>query len=490
MNQQLQGGFIWDWVDQGLPIERDGKTYWGYGGDFGPGEHGGNFSINGLVAPDRTLNPHAWEVRKVYQPIAVHARDLVAGELEVTNRHDFLDLSEFTLEWDVMSDDSVVAQGTVDNSDVSPHATRSLTLPLPAVTPAAGVEYFLNVRFLTSAEADLLPAGHVVAWEQLRLPGYRDRVAVDVTKTAKITRTRNGDLLTLQGEVRDFALTFDLERGELISYSYRGVDLIETGPEPNFWRPPTDNDYGSNMPTRQGAWRHAGRERTMERVEWRQNSDRDVEIYVTSTLPVAESKHVTKYHVFGNGEVVITNSFTPGDIDLSDLPKFGMSLTLPREFDQAEWYGRGPYESYRDRKTGVAVGVYRSSVEELYYPYIRPQENGNRTDVRWIALKNQDGIGLLAVADSLMEVSALHFDDADFDEGDQKTYRHAFDVRRRNHVTLDLDYRQMGLGGDTSWGAVILPQYRIQAREYSQRVRLVPFGPGDASPMALSKQRF
>ncbi len=488
--EQLQGGFIWDWVDQGLPIARDGKTYWGYGGDFGPGEHGGNFSINGLVAPDRALNPHAWEVKKVYQPIAARARDLAAGELEITNRHDFIDLSGFTLDWELVADDSAIGHGRITGLDIAPHATVPLSLALPTVTPQPGVEYFLNLRFLTSAESDLLPADHVVAWEQFRYPAYRERVAVDVTKTAKITRTRSGDLLKLKGEAHDFALTFDLERGEIAAYRYRGVDLIDTGPRPNYWRPPTDNDYGNEMPGRQGVWRFAVRDRTMKRVEYWQNSDRDVEIYVTSILPMGQSKHVTKYHVFGNGEVVITNSFNPGDIDLPDLPKFGMTLTLPGEFDRVEWYGRGPHESYRDRKTGAAVDVYHSRVEELYYPYIRPQENGNRTDVRWIALADEDGIGLLAVADSLLEVSALHFDDADCDEGDQKTYRHAYDVHSRNHVTLDLDYGQMGLGGDTSWGAVILPQYRIPARAYSYRVRLLPFGPGDASPMVLSKQRF
>jgi beta-galactosidase len=488
--EQLQGGFIWDWVDQGLPIERDGQDYWGYGGDYGPGEHGGNFSINGLVAPDRRINPHAWEVKKVYQPIAVSAREPAIGELAITNRHDFTDLRGFVLEWELVADDSSIARGSIADLDVAPHATRSLSLPFPSITPTPGVEYFLNLRFLTGAESDPLPSGHVVAWEQFRLPTYRGRTAVDVTKSAKITQTRHSDLLVLQGEARDFALTFDLEQGGIVSYSYLGVELIETGPTPNFWRPPTDNDYGNGMPRRQGVWRSAGRDRTIKRVEWWQNSDRDVEVYVTSILPVGESLHVTKYHVFGNGEVVITNSFTPGQIDLPDLAKFGMTLNLPGDFDRVEWYGRGPHESYRDRKTGAAVGVYHSSVAEQYYPYIRPQENGNRTDVRWVALTNADGIGLLAVADSLLEVSALHFDDADFDEGDHKTYRHGYDVRQREHVALDLDYGQMGLGGDTSWGAVILPHYRIPARPYSYRVRLLPLGPGDAPPMALSKQRF
>jgi beta-galactosidase len=398
-----------------------------------------------------------------------------------------LDLGEFMLRWKLVANDSVIAQGSIDGAYIGPQSSAPVTLPLPSIAPKPGVEHFLNVRLLSLDHAHG-PAA--VAWEQFRLPTYVERTAVDVTKTAKITRARDSELLTLTGEARDFAIRFDLERGELVSYSYRGVELIESGPVPNFWRPPTDNDYGNDMPRRQGVWRHAGRDRAIESVEWWQNSDRDVEIYVTTRLPVGNSLHVTKYHVFGNGEIVITNSFTPGEIGLPDLPKFGMTLTMPAGVDRAQWYGRGPYESYVDRKIGSAVGVYSMGVDDMYYPYIRPQENGNRSDVRWIALRNGEGIGLLAVADSVMEVSALRFDDSDFDEGDEKTYRHAYDVQQRDHITLDLDYRQMGLGGDTSWGAVILPQYRVPASEYSYRVRLMPFGPGDPTPMQLSKQRF
>jgi beta-galactosidase len=225
-------------------------------------------------------------------------------------------------------------------------------------------------------------------------------------------------------------------------------------------------------------------------VEHWQNSDRDVEVFVTSVLAAGESRLLTKYQVFGNGEVVITNTFTPGAVDLPDLPKVGMTLTLPREFDQVEWYGRGPHENYADRKTGARVGKYRRGVEDMFFPYIRPQENGNRTDVRWIALTNEDGIGLLAVSDSLMSVSALLYSDEDLDEGDSYTYRHTFDLVPRDYVTLDLDHRQMGLGGDTSWGAAIHPQYRLPAQRYEYRVRLIPFGPGDKTPVELARERF
>jgi beta-galactosidase len=194
--------------------------------------------------------------------------------------------------------------------------------------------------------------------------------------------------------------------------------------------------------------------------------------------------------VLGTGEVVITNTFMPGTEELPDLPKFGMTLTLPRSFEHVEWFGRGPYENYWDRKTGAPVGLYSSLVEEMSYPYIRPQENGNRSDVRWIALTNDDGVGLLAVSDSLMNVSAMFYADEDFDEGDSYTYRHTFDLEARDYVTLDLDYAQMGLGGDTSWGARPHPQYRLPPRRYEYRVRLVPFGSDDRTPKELARNRF
>ncbi|MDA8020631.1 MAG: DUF4981 domain-containing protein [Thermoanaerobaculia bacterium] len=491
-SDQLQGGFIWDWVDQGFPIERDGHTFWGYGGDFGAADYrnGGNFCINGLIAPDRTLNPHSWEVKKVYQPVGTRLEDWETGTIEITNRNDFTSLDAYVLEWTLKADDEILAEGERRDLATPSHESQLLELSVPAIVPEPGVEYFLEVRYKTESSAPLVPAGSLVAWDQFALPIGIEKTAIDVRKTAKITREREAERLVLRGEARDFELTFDLTGGTIASYKYRGVELIREGPVPNFWRPPTDNDYGNDMPQRQGVWRHAGRDRTVRRVEHWQNSDRDVEIYVTSILPAGQSKHVAKYHVFGNGEVVITNTLTPGDIDLPDLPKFGMTLTMPPTFDQVQWYGRGPHESYSDRKTGAAVGVHDQKVADMYYPYIRPQENGNRADVRWVTLRNAEGLGLLAVGDSLLNISALSYADEDLDEGDRKTYRHVYDLQPRDQIYVDLDSQQMGLGGDTSWGAVIHPQYRIPAQAYSYRVRLVPYGPGDKEPMALSQERF
>jgi beta-galactosidase len=241
------------------------------------------------------------------------------------------------------------------------------------------------------------------------------------------------------------------------------------------------------MPVRLGAWREASSDQPIRRVEQWQNARRDVEVVVVRDLPGVQSLHRTHFHVFGNGEVIITSRLETDSLDLPDLPKFGLTLTLSEELDQVSWFGRGPQETYWDRKSGAAVGVYRSTVEDLLTPYIRPQENGNRTDVRWVSLVGEDGIGLLATADPVMEFSALFFDDQDFDEGDRKDHRHLWDLAPRDHVTLDLDMRQMGVGGDTSWGARPHPEYRLPAGPYEYRVRLIPFDSETRDATVLSR---
>jgi len=396
------------------------------------------------------------------------------------------------MRWQVVAGSDTIARGLVDDLDCPPHQTTQISIPLPAIRPEPGVEYFLDIRFDNAGTDEVAePAfAEAVAWEQFRLPVYANRSSVDVRRAAKITPTTSDSLLVLRGEATDFELTFDLIAGTIRSYTFQGVELIRTGPEPNFWRPPTDNDFGNDMPRRLGIWRNASRDRMVTDVEHWQNSDRDVEIYVTTHLAAGDSEHRARYHVFGNGEVVMTNTFLPGTEDLPDLPKYGVSLTLPATFDQVQWLGRGPLENYWDRKTGANVGLHFSGVDRMHFPYIRPQETGNRADVRWVALSNSDGVGLLAVSDSLMNMSAMLFADEDFDEGDALTYRHTFDLVERAYVTLDLDYRQMGLGGDTSWGARPHPRYRLPPRRYEYRIRLLPFWPEDKPPVELALERF
>ena len=488
----LQGGFIWDWVDQGLLAKaEDGTSYWAYGGDFGPPGtlSSGNFCVNGLVFPDRKLHPSIKEVKKVYQYIKARPLDLKKASIEIQNRYDFTSLSAFTAEWEVLADDRLLATGELPYLNTLPHRSQVVHVPIPKISPEPGVEYFLNLHFRTGkASSGILPPNFEVAWEQFQLPFDSPAEHAELARSAKIKRKREGNTLHLFNSL--FKMTFDLETGMLTSLNYADTELVQKGLEPNFWRPPTDNDFGNNMPQRQGIWRQAGANRVITSVSHRQNSNRDMLIEVKASLPDTESSFHTTYHIFGSGEIVITNRFQPGKSDLPNLPRLGMQMILPPEFKNITWFGRGPHESYWDRKTGAQVGLYQGKVIDQYHPYMRPQENSNKTDVRWVALTNAEGIGLLATGDPVLNVSAYPLLMSDFDPGNSKQQRHAYQIKERDLITLNLDYQQMGVGGDTSWGARPHPQYTIPAREYVYRCRIRPFNLKEQSPMALSNMRF
>jgi beta-galactosidase len=411
-------------------------------------------------------------------------------EVEIFNRFDFLNLDGVVMQVTVSSADSVLARSRYGGLDVAPGSSDAMEVQLPGVRADPGDEFFLTLEFELVEEWRGLEAGHVLAWEQFRLPLETRPSGVDENRSGKITWKEAGSVLTLSGEMTDFQVVFDLEKGTLERYAFGGRDLVTRGPRPNFWRPPTDNDYGSQMPVRLGAWRDASRNQLLHNIEYWQNSDRDVEVTVTLHLPDVDSFHEVGYRIFGNGEMVITSSLQVGTGNLPDLPKLGLSLSLPAEMDQVQWFGRGPHESYSDRKTGAPVGVYRAEVADLFFPYIRPQETGNRTDVRWVALSDREGRGVMAVADPVMDFSALFYEDEDLDEGDAPTHRHQWDMEPRDYVTLDLDFGQMGVGGDTSWGARPHEEYRLPAKPYRYRIRLVPVDLSTTKLSELARQRW
>jgi beta-galactosidase len=261
--------------------------------------------------------------------------------------------------------------------------------------------------------------------------------------------------------------------------------LIEAGLEPNFWRAPTDNDFGNGMQKRCEIWRYAGRYRTVDEVQVEQISDSEIKISFHFDLKEAESKHRTSFTVLGSGDVIVENNFTPGQKVLPELPRFGMTMAIPKSYDKVVWYGRGPHENYSDRKTSALVAVYRSTVRELFEPYISPQENGYKTDVRWVAFLNEKGDGLMAVGMPLICFSALHYTNEDMTQQSRGTM-HPTDLQERDFVFLNLDYKQMGVGGDDSWGARSHPEYSLPAQEYSYKFRLKPVTKKD-NLMSVSK---
>ncbi len=411
-----------------------------------------------------------------------------AGIFEVTNRYDFIDLSGFEMNWAIGGNGFIVAQGIVTNLNIPAQSSSRIQLDLPEIDPEPGVEYYLNIGFITHADAPMLKKGHEAAWDQFKLPYFKPFNEVELSRTDKITLRSSIEKAEITG--RNFSIDFDLTTGMLTSYKYEDTELIKEGLEPNFWRAPTDNDFGNNMPERLGVWKNAGAERVVENVDIRQNSNRDVIIDVTASIPVGGSKLFTTYTVFGNGEIVIDNRLLPLGIGLPDMPRFGMKMVLPGSFENMTWFGRGPHETYWDRKSGAKIGLFNGKVMEQYHPYIRPQENGNKTDVRRVALIDNNGTGFLVDSDSTLNVSAHHFIIDDLDPGKVKRQRHTYDLKRRDLVTLNLDLYQMGVGGDTSWGARTHKEYTIPVQEYSYRLRLRPFSKNDNFRVMMSRKRF
>jgi beta-galactosidase len=464
--------------------------YLSYGGDWGDKPNDGNFCANGLVFADRTVQPELYEVKKVYQAIKVRAVDLLNGQVQVDNQFLFTNLNAYDGAWALLADDQVIASGALSSADldIAPLASKAVTVDLGRPALQAGVEYWLDFSFTLKEDALWAQRGHEIASEQFEVPfdvppqipedeSRMDALAVDDSdETVTISGTRGGE---------GFQIVFDKATGTLSAWTYAGASLLSQGPVPNFWRAPNDNDKGNRLPGRCGAWRYAGRDRQVNQVTVTKISDRHVHIDVYFTFPTRPpSSGTASYTVYGSGDVVVQSTLTPGS-SLPEIPAVGMLLTLPAGFEHVTWYGRGPHENYWDRKTGAHVGVYTSTVDDMFVPYVEPQETGNRTDVRWVALTNDAGAGLLAVGMPEMEINALHYTPWELE-----SKAHPYELVRSDEVILRLNYHQMGVGGDDSWGARPHPEFTLYSNQsYSYTYRLSPLGSAQ-SPMALSKQVF
>jgi beta-galactosidase len=466
----FQGGFIWDWVDQGLREKApDGKDYWAYGGDFGDKPNDDNFCTNGLVFPDRTPHPGLEEVKKVYQYVKVEPVDVASGKLRIRNKYAFRDLSFLRGSWTLQRNGETIGHGDLPKLDVAPGETRDVAIDLKRPKPDSSSEYFLTVSFSLAADEPWAPKGHVVAWDQLEVPWPQTRMAVLPPKEASQPVTLADSAAAVTATGKGFSVRIGKKSGAIESYAIDGRELL-TGPlEPNFWRPPTDNDRGNGMPIRQHVWRDAGPNRTVTAVTAEQPSPDRVKVTVAAKLAAATTTWRAVYTVRGDGAVEIESEVAPSGVAV-DLPRVGMQMRVSGDLRRVGWYGRGPHENYWDRRTSAAVGIYRSGVDELFTPYIQPQEAGNRTDVRWLTLTDAKGFGLRAVGAPLLSFSAWPFHMEQLEIA-----QHPYQIQRSTDVTVNLDYRQMGVGGDNSWGAMQLPQYRLPATTtYAYAFRLEP----------------
>jgi beta-galactosidase len=494
----LQGGFIWDWVDQGLrqeqgplpkprfePVRKGRPTFWAFGGDFGPPgtPSDQNFCCNGLVSPDRRPHPTLYEVKHVYQPVRVRLVDAAQREVEIHNGYDFLNLKDLLVgEWQLSGDGRRLQSGTLPELDVPPGASARVKIPVRPWEPEPGVEYFLEVRFVLKRATAWADRGHEVAWDQFRLPEAAPAAPRPAVAKAPLRVVEQGNQVQIEGD--RFRLVFDRTNGQWISWNHRGMERIRTPLRPDFWRAPTDNDRGRNMERSQGIWRRAHENAELRAFEVRSQPGGDsVEVTARWFLPTVEAHWGMTYRVLADGVVEVRASFEPGRTNLPPLPRLGLQMTLPDRFNQIQWLGPGPHETYCDRKD-ARVGRYRGSVREQFcYDYTEPGESGNKVDVRWAALTDRRGSGILVVAQPLLSLNAMHHTTDDL-----QSVAHPFELPVRDFVVLNVDLMQQGVGGDNSWGAWPHPQYLIPCQPASYQFRLEPLEPGQ-DPGRRARQR-
>jgi len=478
-HDQLQGAFIWDWVDEGFAAKNEkGESFWAFGGDYGPADvpSDQNFCCNGLVAPDRTPHPALFEVKKVYQFVKFIAVDPAAGKIELRNRYDFIGLDRFDLVWDLTADGKIIASGIVPKPAVAPHGSTVVRLPLPRSVSALGQEVFLNVSLRAREASPGVPKGHVVASEQLPIAAAV-KPSPAAAPVLPPTAVEDGPrFLNVVG--RDFSVRFDRLTGAMDSFVFDGHELIASGIEPNFWRAPTDNDFGNQMPRRLAVWRQASLYRNLKSLGARESGAGGVTVTVSYGLAGGLATQTLEYEIGGDGRIVLrsTLALKPG-AKLPEMPRIGLKLALPGGFGKVQWYGRGPFENYWDRKTAAFVGLWTTTAGEPC-PYVSPQEYGNRTDTRWLAVRDGNGWGLLAAGDPVFAFSAHPYWPEDLTQ-ESRGSKHPPDVQKRDFVCLTLDSAQMGVGGDDSWGARIHPQYTLPAKDHSFMLTLRPLRPGD-----------
>jgi len=478
-NRSLQGGFIWDWVDQGiLTKDENGNPYYAYGGDFNSKRypHQENFCLNGLIWPDRTPSPQLYEVRKVYQNIQIKRKDLKNGIITVTNEFAFTNLSDYQFKWEILKNGEKVSQGDFE-VELAPLLAKDVQLKLLPAIAEKGEEFLLNIYAVTKNEMPLVPVGHIIAYEQISFENnnyFGATASILSTSKPKISKKNNkieviaGDVVVLFDAIKNFKVK---KQSGLISYKKNGKEVLNSAVEPNFWRAPTDNDFGAEIQRTLNVWRGTGYSKILNDVSVKED-EKGVLITYSYRLQDVTADYIQTYLVDGAGAITIDVQYKTTNTEITEIPRFGNMLTLPVEFNNYKFYGRGPVENYVDRCDAAKLGIYGSKVQDQYVPYLRPQENGNKIDVRWLTLTDDSGFGLKVEGMQPLSVNALQNAPEDFDPGFTKKFMHRNDIYPRNEVVLNVDLFQRGLGGTNSWGALPLEQYRYKNKDYNFSYKL------------------
>ena len=506
---KYQGGYIWDFVDQALHRQPNAKMLtasldelnrkanlsytelnkidYTYGGDYNnydPSDN--NFNCNGIIGPDRQLNPHAYEVAYQYQNIWAKAKGNLAETktIEVYNEYFFRDLKGYQLDWQIMADGNLVQQGTIDNLDVEPQQTKPYAIPFNTQTITDNAaEILLNIRFRLKGDEPLMKAGQMVAYSQLPIRKYghsccdfHEQTVQTPNSKMKVTDKKKAPEITVQNA--NFTVSFDRQTGLLKQYTVLGNNLLGEGGtlRPNFWRAVTDNDMGAELHKSMSAWRNPEMKLTSLTTEHDKKQNM-VTVTATYDMPAVKAQLMMAYVIKEGGAIhVFEKMTTTPDAKVSDMFRYGVVVDMPYDYDQSKYYGRGPIENYADRKECMFISKYGQSADEQFFPYIRPQETGTKTDIRWWCQTNQAGFGLRIQACEPFTASALHYNIMDLDEGMEKAQRHSPQVPKSKYTELSLDMLQTGVGGINSWNkdAQALPQYRVKYEDRVFKFWLIP----------------
>ncbi|WP_300829444.1 glycoside hydrolase family 2 TIM barrel-domain containing protein [uncultured Rikenella sp.] len=473
----LQGGFIWDFVDQALRgYDKAGNMIYTYGGDYGKYTvSDNNFNCNGLINPDREPNPHMYEAGYVQRSILTTPVNLQKGIVEVYNENFFIDLSRYYMVWQLRDNGTVVRQGIVPELNVAPQQRAQVALPGYAVPASATGELMLDVEYVLKAQDGILPAGTVVAYDQMTVRPYQTWVAT-VAATPGIRPVIEPNTRAIVVVAGDSKIYFNRWTGLMTDYMLDGKELVETGCalRPMFWRAPTDNDFGAGQQKRFALWKNP--EMRLKSIKDSTLADGNIVVTSVFELPKLFATLTIDYTVNGAGEIAVSQKLTtdPTKEKMPHLFRFGMELTMPQAFRAIDFYGRGPVENYIDRQGAARIGRYAQSVDDQYWGYIRPQESGNKSDLRWWQLTDPDGTGITIESDAPFEASALPYAMDDLDDGLEKGQRHSGSLVKRDFVTLNIASRQMGLGCEDSWGAWPLREYLLPYGDYEFNFVLKP----------------
>jgi beta-galactosidase len=469
----LQGGFIWDWVDQGFSqFDGKGNKYWAYGGDFGPEDiiSDKNFCANGLVSPDRRPHPALYEVKKVYQNIKFRSIDMDAGKIEIKNGFIFTDLDQYDFEYIIEENGVEVKSGKLPGVSVQPGQTAMVTINYYDIPVKPHCEYYVTIRALQRTAGFMIPAGHVLAYEQFGLP-LQSKISEKKPDLSPLTLFREKTGIKLSGD--GFTIAFD-STGRLSSYKWGDKEFLQAALRPNFWRAPTDNDFGNGMQSRCKVWKEAAENMKLISMDIRQIAPETVEITALYDIPTVSGTWESDYLIFGDGHIAVKSFFTTPDKKLPEIPRIGMRMRLSPDLCNMTYFGRGPWENSIDRNTSALLSRYSGKVGDQYTLYVRPQENNYHTDVRWFTLTDDAGNGLMVAGKPTICTSALHSAIEDFDDGEKKHQRHITDVVQRDFIEWCIDFKQMGVGGDDSWGAKPLDKYMLYPGEYKYEFDIFP----------------